>query len=330
MVVPTARYTRTRAGEENGPAAWLTRLTQQAKKEPMSARGKIDGLLAGGTVLTDGAWGTELQQQGLAPGEMADLWNVTHPERVEAVARAYADAGSRIVLTNTFRANGIALERYGAAGRVEELNRAGVEISRRAVGGRAAVFASIGPSGKMLLTGDVDEAALAASFAEQAQALAAAGADGLVVETMTDLEEARLAVGAAVATGLPVVACMVFDSGPGGDRTMMGVTPQAAAAELTRAGADVVGANCGAGIEAFVPICAALAAATDRPIWIKPNAGLPVIENGQVTYRTSPDEFAARVPALLAAGAAFVGGCCGTSPAFVAAVRRVLDRERRG
>ena len=295
----------------------------------MTASGLIDVLLRSGSVLTDGAWGTELQGQGLAPGELADLWNVTHPERVELVARAYVDAGSRIILTNTFRANAIALERYGAAGRVGELNRAGVEISRRAAQGRSHVFASIGPSGKMLLTGEVSARNLAAAFAEQAEALAAAGADGLVVETMSDLEEAGLAVTAATATGLPVVACMVFDSGPRGDRTMMGVTPQAAATELTRCGAAVVGANCGAGVEAFVPICAALAAATDRPIWIKANAGLPLIEDGQVTYRTSPEEFARHVPALLAAGARFIGGCCGTTPAFVAAVRAVLDREAR-
>lgn len=289
----------------------------------------IADLMASGPVLTDGAWGTELQRQGLSPGELADLWNLTHPERVEAVARAYVDAGSRVILTNTFRSNGVALARYGAADRVTDLNRAGVEASRRAAEGRALVFASIGPSGKMLLTGEVDERELAAAFAEQAAALASAGADGLVVETMTDLEEARLAVAAATATGLPVVACMVFDSGPGRDRTMMGVTPQAAAVELTQAGAAIVGANCGVGIEAFVPICAALAQATDRPIWIKANAGLPVMEGGRVTYRTSPEEFARSVPALVGAGARFVGGCCGTTPEFVAAVRGVLDGSRR-
>lgn len=295
----------------------------------MSARRWLDSLLADGPVLTDGAWGTELQRQGLAPGEPADLWNTAYPDRVESVARAYVDAGSRIILTNTFGANRIALERYGAAGRVEEVNRAGVEISLRAAQGRARVFASMGPSGKMLLAGEVDEAVLAAGFCEQAGVLAAAGADGIVVETMTDLDEARIAVGAAVATGLPVIACMVFDSGPRGDRTMMGVTPPAAAVELSRAGAVAIGANCGAGIAAFAPLCAALAAATDRPIWIKANAGLPAMEKGQVTYRTGPDEFAAQVPALVQAGASFVGGCCGTTPAFIAAVRRVLDRERR-
>ena len=150
---------------------------------------------------------------------------------------------------------------------------------------------------------------LAAAFAEQAQALAAAGADGLVVETMTDLDEAGIAVAAAAATGLPVVACMVFDSGKHQDRTMMGVTAEQTAVALTRAGAHVIGANCGVGIEAYIPVCAALASATDRPIWIKPNAGLPELVDGNVVYRMTAEAFAKHAPALIAAGARFIGGC---------------------
>jgi len=288
-------------------------------------REHLESWLGAAPVLTDGAWGTALQVRGLAAGEIGDLWNLSHPERVEAVARAYVDAGSRIILTNTFRANRIALDQHPDRSRVEAINRAGVEISRRASRGRARVFASIGPSGKMLLTGEVDEAQLAAAFTEQCQALAAAGADGLVVETMTDLGEARIAVAAAAATGLPVVACMVFDSGKHHDRTMMGVTPGQAAAELTRAGAQVIGANCGIGIEAYIPVCAALASATDRPIWIKPNAGLPELVDGKVVYRMTPDRFASHAPALIAAGARFIGGCCGTTPEFLVALRRQLS-----
>lgn len=284
----------------------------------------IDELIATGPVLTDGAWGTELQARGLPAGEIGDLWNLVHPERVEAVARAYVDAGSRIILTNTFRANRIALERHADESRVVEINRSGVEVSRRAARGRALVFASIGPSGKLLVTGEIDAARLAAAFAEQAQALAGAGADALVVETMSDLDEARIAVTAAAATGLPVMACMVFDSGKQHDRTMMGITPQQAAVELVRAGAQVIGANCGIGIEAYVPVCAALASATDRPIWIKPNAGLPAVVDGKIIYHMTPSEFASHAPALLAAGARFIGGCCGSTPEFVAALRRQI------
>jgi methionine synthase I (cobalamin-dependent) len=286
---------------------------------------QLESWFGTGPVLTDGAWGTALQVHGLAAGEIGDLWNLSHPERVEAVARAYIEAGSRIILTNTFRANRIALGQHPERSRVEAINRAGVEISRRASRGRARVFASIGPSGKMLLTGEVGEAQLAAAFIEQCEALAAAGADGLVVETMTDLGEARIAVAAAAATGLPVVACMVFDSGKHQDRTMMGVTPEQAAIELTRAGAQVIGANCGIGIEAYIPVCAALASATDRPIWIKPNAGLPELVDGKVVYRMTPEAFASHAPALIAAGARFIGGCCGTTPEFLVALRRQLS-----
>ncbi|MGD0947825.1 MAG: homocysteine S-methyltransferase family protein [Candidatus Binatia bacterium] len=285
----------------------------------------IDDLVAEAPVLTDGAWGTELQRRGLPAGEIGDLWNLSHPEHVEEVARAYVDAGSRIILTNTFRANRIALERCREESHVEEINRAGVAISRRASAGRAMVFASIGPSGKMLMTSDVDEAQLTAAFSEQSETLAAAGADGLVVETMTDLVEARIAVSAAVATGLPVVACMVFDAGKHRDRTIMGVAPQTAAVELTEAGAEVIGANCGIGVEAYIPICAALASATNRPIWIKPNAGLPEFVDGGLVYRMTAEQFAGHAPALISAGARFIGGCCGTTPEFVAALRRRLS-----
>jgi 5-methyltetrahydrofolate--homocysteine methyltransferase len=237
------------------------------------------------------------------------------------VARAYADAGSRIVLTNTFRANRVALSRHAGDARATDINRAGVEISRRAAAGRALVFASIGPSGKLLAADEIDVASLEAAFAEQASALADAGADGLVVETMTDLVEARIAVEAALATGLPVVACMVFDSGKNRDRTMMGIGPEQAAVALTATGAHVIGANCGVGIDAAVPICAALASATERPIWIKPNAGLPELVDGGLTYNMKPEAFAAFLPRLTAAGARFIGGCCGTSPRFVEALR---------
>ena len=230
-----------------------------------------------------------------------------------------------MVLTNTFRANRIALAKHPDVERIAEVNRAGVEISRRAAGDGARVFASIGPCGKLLITGEVDEAALRAAFAEQAQALAAGGADAIVVETMSDLAEAGIAVEEAKATGLPVVACMVFDSGKNRDRTMMGVSPTQAAEELTRIGADAIGANCGTGVEDYIPICATLAAATPLPVWIKPNAGLPELENGEVVYRTTPSEFAANVSKLLEAGARFVGGCCGTTPEFIEAMRRELD-----
>jgi 5-methyltetrahydrofolate--homocysteine methyltransferase len=287
----------------------------------------IEQLLGRGPMVTDGAWGTQLQARGLGLGEFPDLWNLSHPNLVAQVARAYVEAGSQIILTNTFGANQVRLGEAGAAGQLKEINRRGVEISLEAAAGRARVFASIGPTGKMLLSGDISPEAMQAAFSEQAHALAEAGAHGLVVETMSDLEEARLAVAAAGETGLPVIACVVFDSGKAKDRTMMGQTPEQVAAALTESGAQVIGANCGQGIAGFVPICKRLHAATERPIWIKANAGLPTVVDGKAQYQVSPEEFAGFIPQLLAAGASFIGGCCGTSPEFIQAVARMVGSQ---
>lgn len=284
----------------------------------------IQQLIENGPVVTDGAWGTELQARGLGIGDMPDAWNLLHPERVGEVADAYVEAGSRIILTNTFGANRIRLEGHNLVGRVKDLNQQGVEISRRAAAGRALVFASIGPTGKLLITGETTEAELKAAFEEQANALAEAEANALVVETMSDLEEARIAVSAAHQTGLPVVACMVFDSGKEKDRTAMGITIEQAVEGLLAAGADVVGANCGQGIAGFINTCKRFRAATNAPVWIKANAGMPELVNGRAVYRTTPEVFANYIPELKAAGANFVGGCCGTNPFFVRAVRDML------
>ena len=285
----------------------------------------LQKLLASGPVVTDGAWGTQLQALGLAGGDCPDEWNLTHPDQVAAVARAYVEAGSQVILTNTFRSNAVALAGYGLAGRVVELNRAGAAISSRAAAGKALVFASVGPSGKMLMTGEVTQDTLRSAFEEQAQALAEGGADGLAVETMSDLAEAIIAVAAAKATGLPVVATMVFDSGKNKDRTMMGNTPEQAAEALAAAGADVIGANCGSGIAGYLPVCRRLRQASDKPVWIKANAGLPEIVDGKLVYQNTPQDFAALAPALIEAGASFIGGCCGTDPDFVRALKRKVS-----
>ena len=289
----------------------------------------IAELLADGPVVTDGAWGTQLQARGLPVGDFPDAWNLTHPDRVEEVARGYAPAGSRVILTNTFGANRIRLGEPdpAIAGRVAEINRHGVEISRRGASKRMKVFASIGPTGKLLLSGDVTPDDVSAAFAEQAQVLAMAGADALVIESMSDLAEAKLAVVAAKATGLPVVASMVYDSGQNRDRTMMGTTPEQDAVALAEAGADVVGANCGRGIADFVAICQRMRAVTRLPLWMKANAGLPELVQGRTVYRTAPTDFAKSVPALVDAGASFIGGCCGTSPEFIREIAARLAKS---
>jgi 5-methyltetrahydrofolate--homocysteine methyltransferase len=272
-------------------------------------------------VLLDGAWGTQLFALGLKPGASPDRWNLDAPDKVESVAEAYAAAGADIILTNTFGANRFMLESHGIADRAAEINRAGAAISKAAAGGRARVFGSIGPSGKLLMMGEVTEADLEDAFTGQAMGLAEGGADGIVIETMADLEEAVIAIQAAKRTGLPVVGCMVYDSGADKDRTMMGVTPEQQAEAFVEAGVDVVGANCGQGISGFAHIARRLKAAGGLPVWIKANAGLPKQVGGKLVYEVSPASFAEAAAEVVAAGAAFIGGCCGTNPDFIAALR---------
>lgn len=277
--------------------------------------------LRDGVLIADGAWGTELQARGLAPGVPPDGWNLTYPKRVEEVARAYVEAGSQIILTNTFRANRVAM-----AGDLEAINREGVAISKRAAGERARVFASIGPAGKLVSMGEISREDASGAFLEQAMALAAAGADALLIETMSDVEEARLAVAAAKTTGIPVVASFAFDSGKKKDRTMMGATPEAVAEAMAEAGADAVGANCGAGVEYAASLCQRMRAACDLPVWIKPNAGLPVMDGATVRYEMTAATFASYFAAIRDGGASFVGGCCGSTPEFIQALVRARSR----
>ncbi len=287
----------------------------------------IASWFASGPLVLDGGWGTQLQLRGLEVGKHPDLWNLSHPEKVLEVATAYVNAGSDVILTNTFGATRFTLSRHGAEGQVAAINRQGVEISKQAAAGKAKVFASMGPSGIVLMMGAVSPDDLYAGFREQAEAIAEAGPDGIVIETMSDPAEAVLAVKAAKTTGLPVAACMVFDSGKNKDRTMMGTTPEQAVQQLTDAGADIIGSNCGQGIDGFIPICQRMRAATTLPLWMKANAGLPEVVDGKTVYRQSPAVFAQKILELVAAGANFVGGCCGTTPEFIAAVRKAVSKQ---
>lgn len=287
----------------------------------------FDRLLANGPVITDGAWGTQFEAMGLEPGQCADSWNLTHPNLVADVAKSYVDAGSRAILTNTFRANRLALANFNLADKTTQINVAGARISKQVAGDRAVVFASIGPSGKMLIMGEVTTEQLYDAFYEQAAALAEGGADAVVIETMMDPEEAKEAIRAVKAIGLPVVASMVFDSGKNKDRTMMGTTPEQAATLFTEAGADAVGANCGRGVKGYLSICQRMRIVTDLPIWIKANAGMPVLVDGHPTYSETPEQFAIGAKNLAQCGASFIGGCCGTSPKFITAINKALQSD---
>jgi 5-methyltetrahydrofolate--homocysteine methyltransferase len=268
-------------------------------------------------VITDGAWGTQLQIRGLPQGACPDELNLTKPEWVEQVARSYIDAGSDIILTNTFGANAVLLEKHGLREQTISINRAGASISKTAAAGKALVFGSIGPSGKMLIMGEVTEGVLKDAFTEQAFGLAEGGVDAIIVETMSDLEEAKIALYASKTTGLPVLVSMVFNSGKDKDRTLMGTTIENAVSVLEDAGADGIGANCGSGIESYIPVAKRLRTATKLPVWIKPNAGMPEIVDGKIIYSITPAAFASHAKAIIDAGVDFIGGCCGTDPAFI-------------
>lgn len=281
--------------------------------------------LAARVHLCNGGTGTMLSAAGLPAGSPPETWNVERPTEVEAVHRAYVDAGSDIFHTNTFSGNRVALSRAGLGEQTPTLNRAATEIARRAADGRALIAADIGPTGGVLAPlGELDPEVARTAFEEQVSILAEGGVDLIVCETFMDLAEAQLAVRAAAAAGLPVVASMAFgESG----RTMMGVTPEQAAVGLAEAGACVVGANCGSVTPGEMePIIEAMAAATDRPLIAKPNAGRPRLEGGRTVHDGRPEDLAASVERFVALGARMVGGCCGTNPDFIRAAAEVIRR----
>ena len=284
----------------------------------------IESLISNGPVVTDGSWGTQMQKRGLKRGQCPDSWNLSHAKQVREVAEQYVSAGSQIILTNTFGASRLSLAYFDLADKAVDINATGVKISKAAAGDRALVFASIGPTGRMLVSGETTEEELHRVFEEQANAQKRAGADGIIIETMIDIDEARIAAKAAKETGLPIIVSMVYDSGEAKDRTMMGNSPEEVVAEISKIGVDGIGANCGQGIEAFLPICRRMRQATDLPIWIKPNAGLPEVVDDGVVFRTTPREFVQNVPDLIQAGANFIGGCCGTDQEFVQAIRQAI------
>ena len=284
-------------------------------------------LKSGRVLVSDGAWGTFLQQKGLKPGECPELWNVERPDDVRAIAQSYIDAGSDLVETNSFGGTCFKLEHYGLADRVVEINEAAARLSREAAGPDRGVIASVGPTGKMLLMGDVTEEKLYDAFKEQVVALEKGGVDAICIETMSAIDEAEIAVRAVKEnTSCEVICTFTFEKTVNDDyRTMMGVTPEQFVEERVEVGADIIGANCGNGMERMIDVVSALRAANaEIPILVHANAGLPKNVNGVDVFPESPEEMAARVPALLAAGANCIGGCCGTTPAHISAMKKAI------
>jgi len=263
----------------------------------------------------DGGMGSLLQELGLTAGGCPELWNVDRPDDVREVMQSYREAGAELLETNSFGGSPHKLGAYGIADRCEELNRAAAAIGREAAGDDALVMGSMGPTGALLEPyGPLTEDEVRSGFERQAKALAAGGADVLCVETMIDVNEAVLAVTAGATTGLPVIATMTFDSTPRGFFTIMGVDVPTAAAQLDAAGASALGTNCGTGPEPMVEIVRAFRAASELPILVQPNAGLPELKAGEVFYPESPTGMAGYVPAFIEAGATLIGNCCGSTP----------------
>lgn len=321
------------AGIRSGPSRFRASSDGAAGGGPTRRRGaaRLSGLrdlwasAHAGVILADGGTGTALLARGLPRGTCPDAWNLTHPDQVAAVAASYAAAGAQMLYTNTFGANRLALRRHGLADAVARINAEGVRLARGGAGTDRLIAGSMGPTGSLLEPfGELPAADAEEAFAEQAAALVAAGVDLLVLETFTQLEEAHAALRAVRrVTPDPVIVSLSFDAG---GRTAMGVTPERAAAVLLPAGADGLGANCGGAWDDVAGAVAGLAAAApETPLLLKPNAGRPVAAADGVRYPGTPEAFARFVGGLASRlPVHFVGGCCGTGPAHIAALRQAV------
>ena len=283
----------------------------------------------GETLISDGATGTYLQSRGLGDGDPEE-WNAVKPDVVREMARDYFDAGADLVLTNSFGGTRVRQRHYGFESRVREFNRLAAEHARSQAPSGRYVVGSVGPTGEVLndpLKDDpIVESEMYDAFAEQITALAEGGVDAVNIETMIDVEEAKIAIRAAREnTDLAIFSTMFFDKGPRGFFTMMGTPPDVAMRELVAAGADVVGANCGNGVDVMLDLARQLRAATDAPLLVHSNAGIPVARGGEVVYPESPEYMAPRLKAMVEeAGVNIVGGCCGTGPTHIRALVRAL------
>ena len=280
----------------------------------------IDRLKEKQFMVSDGAWGTFLHQKGLQAGDCPELWNIDRPDDVFEIAKSYIDAGADMIETNSFGGNRFKLNGYKLGHRAYELNKAAAEISRKAAGNDKTVLGSIGPSGKILMMGEVSSEELYNAYKEQAIALSDGGVDAIIIETFTDIEEAVIAVNAAKEnTSCEIICTMTFDKTVKGQFfTIMGVSPAVMAQSLVKAGADIIGANCGNGMEDMVDIVKEIKDANSEiPVLVHANAGMPIYKDGETIFPETPEETASFVPALLNAGANIIGGCCGTRPEHI-------------
>jgi 5-methyltetrahydrofolate--homocysteine methyltransferase len=301
--------------------------------EPGPANARWRALLdEGGPILADGAMGTMLFASGLQFGDPPEVWNVSQPEVVRRIQRGYLEAGSRIVMTNTFGGNRLRLRLHGLHERVGELNRTAAILLRKevdAAGGRALVAGDIGPTGEIMAPlGTLSDEEATEVFAEQAAALIAGGVDVIWIETMSHLSEIRAAIQGVrqVSADIPIIATMTFDTR---GHTMMGVSPEQAVTSLAAWGADAIGGNCGNGPDELLPVIERMrAAAPDVTLVAKSNAGMPELVDMRAVYRADPATMAEAGLAFQAAGARIIGACCGSTPAHLKAMAEALAVSR--
>ena len=287
-------------------------------------------------LVSDGAMGTQLMLAGLEPGACGEYWNIIHPDKILAIQKRYADAGADCIITNTFGGSRTMLTRHGYGDKVREINEAGVRIAREAFGGREGyVLGDIGPLGAILEPyGELPQETAQEAYEEQAAALVGAGADAIIIETQTSLEEIGIAIDAAKKAGAPsIIASLAYDLSA--DKTfyvtMMGVFPDAAAQFIEQRGAQIIALNCGTGMDmtGAAKVVALYRKSSSLPTMVQPNAGLPVLEGGKAVYKQSPDEMAHGVPDVLSAGTGIVGSCCGSTPDHTEAIRKAVEEYNR-
>ena len=284
-------------------------------------------------LVSDGAWGTLLMNEGLKAGDCPEKWNREYPNRVALVARAYVEAGADIIETNSFGGTRIKLEHYGLGNQAADLNARAAEISKKAAGNKAFVMGSVGPTGKMLITEEVSESQMFDAFAEQGMGLEKGGADLLIIETMTDLQEAGIAVAACLEnTKLPLICSMSFETaGEGEYATMMGITPAQLVEAHLGSGVSIIGSNCGKGTKEMLGVAKALRKETpDFPLLIQANAGIPAYAEGEMKFPDQPGDWRTYIHRLFELNINIIGGCCGTSPEFIRNIRGWVDEYLSG
>jgi len=292
----------------------------------------LERIKNGEILIADGAIGTMLFNYGLKPGEPPESFNLTRPKVLEEIASLYLEAGADIIQTNTFGASPLRLSSYSLEDKTEEINRNAILAARKVARGRAYVAASCGPSGKLLKPyGDTEPKEIYSSFVRQMKALVDVGIDAICIETMTDLKEATLAIkaGEAVSPSTPIIAAMTFDPTPKGFYTVMGTSIGEAAQGLKEAGADIIGSNCGNGIEDMVKIAEEFKKYSKLPIVIQSNAGIPEMHGDEPNWPETPEFMAEKAKELVSLGISIIGGCCGTTPEHIRAISESIDLHKR-